>query len=608
MGNNTPSVEKLSLDFRFFWKKNKDPWNESSASWVPYDLQDNIEIEKNFQNFLKNKNYNFSIIGDYIIDFENFLQINKKDQNKQRPIKRDLPLNITNIIRKNRNYISYISSNNRLNIIDKNNLNNLIKGVVECEFKVIPDVNFKIKVTEHLNFFNNEINIEFKIFQDLLSSEINDLSIRLNRENVYSKMYLDNLNHKNFFVTILKIYTEESFLYQELNRILRDGNSKDYELIKYYYTSLLASFEYFSKENAVKLNKILNKNNRKLFRGSYISPEEIKLYTESQNVVRRMDCFLSSTYDIEIAKGFVNDDNKSCLIEIEIPDDNNLYKNLALLKDHSVFSNEKEVLIRSGALIYIKKFETNDKTNLHHIRISLISLKGLKFLISTNEPITEIDLCGKQITDNEVKYIADALQNNTKLNKIVLTGNQIGEKGAEYLACALEKNITLKIINLDENEIGDMGAKYIANALEKNTTLIEVYLSRNIIGKKGAEYLAYALGKNISLNKICLDNNQIGNKGAKYIANHLEKNQSLKSIYLDGNKIGDEGAKYIGKLLEKNQTLQIVYLNFNEIKDSGAKYIFDALGKNKTLNSIYLVKNEININTIYKDKRISYSL
>ena len=598
MGNNTPSVEKLSLDFRFFWKKNKDPWNESSASWVPYDLQDNIEIEKNFQNFLKNKNDNFPIIGDYIIDFENFLQINKKDQNKQRPIKRDLPLNITNIIRKNRNYISYISSNNRLNIIDKNNLNNLIKGVVECEFKVIPDVNFKIKVTEHLNFFNNEINIEFKIFQDLLSSEINDLSIRLNRENVYSKMYLDNLNHKNFFVTILKIYTEESFLYQELNRILRDGNSKDYELIKYYYTSLLASFEYFSKENAVKLNKILNKNNRKLFRGSYISPEEIKLYTESQNVVRRMDCFLSSTYDIEIAKGFVNDDNKSCLIEIEIPDDNNLYKNLALLKDHSVFSNEKEVLIRSGALIYIKKFETNDKTNLHHIRISLISLKGLKFLISTNEPITEIDLCGKQITDNEVKYIADALQNNTKLNKIVLTGNQIGEKGAEYLACALEKNITLKIINLEANEIGDKGAKYIANALEKNTTLKIINLAYNQIGDNGAKHIAWALETNNNLSDLILSSNNIGYKGAMYLAYALEKNKALITISLENNLIGDKGAKYFAYLLGKNKTLITISLKFNQIEDKGAKYITDATEKNQKLNSIIIIGNENGMKTI----------
>ena len=70
------------------------------------------------------------------------------------------------------------------------------------------------------------------------------------------------------------------------------------------------------------------------------------------------------------------------------------------------FKNQKEC----GHVVLLVKFENNDKTNLHHIRISLISLKGLKFLISTNEPITEIDLCGKQITDNEVKYIADALQ------------------------------------------------------------------------------------------------------------------------------------------------------------------------------------------------------
>ena len=586
MGNTYSSSNFQSSFYRFFYKGSDDQSNEY---WVPFDLEDNIKLETCYQNSLQNIESKIIILGDYEYDVEKFLQINRNDRNKLRIIRRVLPSN-TMIIKRND---SHFSSSIKLHLIDENNLSHL--STVECEFKVIPNQEIKFKVAKNMNFFKNKIDIKFESFKDLLSVEINNLSIKLMRENVFSKTYLDKIIEHNFFDFIMKMYEEESFINKELDLILKEGHSNDYDLIKYYYTSLLASFEICSKEYSPKLNKILESNNRKLYRGCSITPDEFKLYSNSENLIMITDNFISTTYDIENAHRDLNYNLKYCMYEIDIPDDKDVNNNLALMTDISFFSNEKKVLIRPGTIFNINKCEINQKSNIYEIKISIVSnsLEELKLFLSTNQTLNTINLSGNQFADCKAKYIADVLEKNYSLKSIDLSWNRIGDIGSKYIADALEKNKTLNIINLSGNIIGKIGAKYLANAIERNQTLKSIDLSENKLGRKGGKAIAIALGKNQTLTSINLNKNQIEDNAARHLGSAIEKNNTLKKISLSENLIGKLGAKHIAYGLEKNHCLKKICLGENQIRKSGAKYIADALGKNTKLQKIYLGQNKI---------------
>ena len=127
--------EFMNLDYlpsteenRFFWKGNDNPFDESTPIWVPYDLSDNQSLETSYQNFIKGIKDKL-IIGDYSYDFKKWMQINIHDICKQRPIKRDLPSNITNIMRKNK-FQELLSGNNIDKIeVNEGNWRNLLYEV-----------------------------------------------------------------------------------------------------------------------------------------------------------------------------------------------------------------------------------------------------------------------------------------------------------------------------------------------------------------------------------------------------------------------------------------------------------------------------------------------
>ena len=520
-------VKQPNTKFRFFWQVNEDSFNESLPKWVPFNSHDNELLEKSYQNFIKGNEIKL-IIDEYTYDFENWIQININDLEIRTPIKRDLASNVTNIFRKNRFQESSIISDNMMinigNILDE----------VECEFKVIPNKNIKFKVPNHLNFFNRRINIEFLKYIELLSNEITQLSIRLNLNNIYQDIYLDKITEKNFFSSILKMYSEESFLYKKVNKILKAGNSDDYILIKYYFISLLASFQFCSQKYCENLKTNLHTSNYKLFWSSKISFEEIKLYTNSKNIFR-INIFLSTSYEKEKAISYL-DENDGCLFEIEIYD-NYCFNNLILMEDHSVFENEKEVVIKSGSLLLIKKFETIE--NHHFCQMSLISdsYQGLKVFIENNKVLNYIDLNSNNLREIGAQHISEALIKDQILTTIYLSGNNLREIGAQHISIALKKNQTLTNINLSSNNLGEIGAKYISEALLENQTLTNINLSSNNLGEIGSKHISEALKKNQTLTNINLSSNNLGEIGSKHISEALKKNQKLIKIYLDKDDI-----------------------------------------------------------------------
>ncbi|CAF3914631.1 unnamed protein product [Rotaria sp. Silwood1] len=103
-----------------------------------------------------------------------------------------------------------------------------------------------------------------------------------------------------------------------------------------------------------------------------------------------------------------------------------------------------------------------------------LDLEGLTFE-NRSSPI--LDLTGFVLTDQDIKNLANALQNNKTLTTLQLDYNKIGDKGVQYLADALKINTTLTTLKVPSNEIGDKGVEYLADALQNNMVNVFSYSS-----------------------------------------------------------------------------------------------------------------------------------
>ena len=102
---NNKSQESQKEYFKFFWRSDPNPWSSpANGTWSPYDEGDNQFLEQQYQMYLKDPKTE-TILGippRYQINFKNWIQINVAKKDLQRPIKRELPSNIVNILRFNR--------------------------------------------------------------------------------------------------------------------------------------------------------------------------------------------------------------------------------------------------------------------------------------------------------------------------------------------------------------------------------------------------------------------------------------------------------------------------------------------------------------------------
>ncbi len=143
-------------------------------------------------------------------------------------------------------------------------------------FDVIKDYNIKLEINSDLCFFkNNEyISMPFEKFISILKDEIKYLG-ELYDLNHSIKKYHELINKADnsdkFFYIIVKMYTMEGYLYKILNQFLRIKQSIHFDKIIFYYTSLLASFEYLKNLNPP--NEIVLDNDLIVHRASKVSED-----------------------------------------------------------------------------------------------------------------------------------------------------------------------------------------------------------------------------------------------------------------------------------------------------------------------------------------------
>jgi len=140
--------------------------------------------------------------------------------------------------------------------------------------------------------------------------------------------------------------------------------------------------------------------------------------------------------------------------------------------------------------------------------------------------------------DDDVTYLAKALQDMSSLQEIQLNLNLFGDRGAQEIALSLWDGPPVRVLGLQANSIADMGVTYFSRSLPHMPALRELRLTMNRVGDAGAVAIAEALPlAGCGLQQLCLGCNVIGNEGAFAFIRALESGVSLRTLALNKNRI-----------------------------------------------------------------------
>lgn len=357
--------------------------NIENAIWSPFERSSALILEEQFKMFQK-KGSDFSkvIIGNYSYDFNDFMQTNIQDPFRRRFIKYDFPHLIPNMERHNRfyndsqaNYSNFGASNTfRWMTLDDmtNNMNNNLY-FSKVTWKVFSNLQFK--VPNQLDFFKGEVLGTLEKYVENMTNEINNLECNTNYDEYLNKI----IDNETFCQQIFLMYTVEGPLYKYLNKSLR--SKKGRTKIKFFYTAMMAAFEYFSNRSWIYLiidNKISKMDDFLLvYRGHDIDEEQIKEYQQKIEIDKNIEfneAFLSTSMIKEKAMCFMNKNSQKMQAIFKIKLFLRNKNEFAYLKYGrlSVFP-EDEILLKSGThLKIIRTKEINDGT--YHISAETVPL------------------------------------------------------------------------------------------------------------------------------------------------------------------------------------------------------------------------------------------
>ena len=575
-------------NYKFFWRSDPDPFSDlQNAMWTPYDEGDCQFLENHYQ--IQSPEVFLGEPPKYKVIFKKMMQINLKETWRQRPIRREIPSNVQNIIRFNRFDADGLNKiQPEIDFFENDNL---------CQFKT----QSRYIRTGLFIMHNNVVNIwilkkfdwfpkippNFKDFLLSLIEEIKNLSQiskYQNSQNGYKYEYeLKGITELNFFEKILKIYTFESFLYREINQILRNSLTKEFQNIKYYYVSLIASVSFYSQNSfkVMERKKIISPNDKVLllYRGGGISENEIETYEKCKYtcIVRQIFEFMSTSLQRNKAELCMRNSKSKmkALYEIEVPIKQKSEENCIIyLGEVSDFPTEEECLIKSGSLLKVEeiKRKENGEVPIWSVKLRLLSSgwKGCDYFVRD---------CKEELF----------LGNNN-------LGN-IDYEDMEELCSAIEKSQTLKILDLRINGLGTMkteNMELLMKALIKNKIITSINFRGNSFGSgktENMEMLMKALIQNETIKVINLEYNDFGTgntKNMEILLKVLSKNKTITSLDLSLNEFGSgkpENMELLMVALSKNEVITSLNLysnNFGSGKTENMEFLMKALSKNQT--------------------------
>ena len=612
---NSESINSVELTFFWAWASNENPWTEDFINWVPYDENECKYLEVCYQKYLNGVKEEV-LIGYYEINFDNFVQLDRTEFNRQRPIKR---------IAKEENFAPSRFSRYQKNL-KQNFKKSQIKTInslqyfkifyypqdVEVDFPIIKSHPLKIKIPKIYNVIDFHKIKNFKTFISLIKEEIETLSKLAKKQNIY-KSIIHDINKDNFFSSIIKMYTKEGYLYNKMQEILYSSILNFYR-IKYFYCSLIASFVFYSKQKNEIIKKNLSANNRIIvFRGGRISKTEIDQFIKGYNYLRIYNNFVSTSLDQDIAKKFlskyntnkkIDDDDFPCFYKIELDfEENERIPYFIPIFEISYFPLEKEILINGGSIGVFKKIEKINDVYYVEMMILPVSFNGYLKILKYDKKIKLLDLTStkKYFDYQTINYLIDLLCSNKAISKLNLDRNFLGEN-EEQLKLIFETlkygGSSINSLSLNSNELGKNPKylKYILEYLTKNPNIQILFMDNNnfLQIQQSVQFLSDVMYQVRFLKEIHLRKNNLGiNNEIEIISKGLKESLSLEIIDLAYNSIGLHSTKILFDALYQIDTLKCINLSWNKINDDGIKYIYPLLQK-ENLRDIDLSRNQIN--------------
>ncbi|CAF1305405.1 unnamed protein product [Adineta ricciae] len=157
-------------------------------------------------------------------------------------------------------------------------------------------------------------------------------------------------------------YTMNSFVYRTLNRALRDNNLQSMYKSRYFICHLYDEIKKRYTETCAFMNSQIS-----VYRGRTMSSDELQMLRANTSKVITTKCFLSATFDQEVAVAFSGMETKaangiSVIFRLIIDAFTNGSISFAPIQNISAMKDEAEVLILPGTVFQVKSVverETN---------------------------------------------------------------------------------------------------------------------------------------------------------------------------------------------------------------------------------------------------------
>jgi Ran GTPase-activating protein (RanGAP) involved in mRNA processing and transport len=279
-----------------------------------------------------------------------------------------------------------------------------------------------------------------------------------------------------------------------------------------------------------------------------------------------------------------------------------------------------------GARLIFEELETN-RTLLHFdIRNNNLSMNharkttnyndtiiGVGDLIARmllkNTTLCTLDISKIEVSDNELRPLAEALVKNRTLAHLKLGGDKYCSTKTKQITDVLHWDCSLIGLDLSNSLLDESGIRKLSEMLRKNNKLRYLNLNWCNLDDKRISIVAEAFKKNRTVSHITLTGNNLTNVGITELADAIQINQNITYFNIGWNKIGDDGAKAIAQTLFDNHTLTYIDISSNEIGDIGGQAMAHALNSNRSLARLDIVfRNKLSSSMLTKLRSIRRNL
>jgi len=377
------------------WQSDADPYKEKDEAkwiWQDYPHESCRILEKALR--LKQE---VADLGDYEVDLKRMLQVNKKDKNRVRRVRKQ-----ANNSDQSR-FMSELPEPVIVGADDKtmNQAFGTVQHFLDYIMKRTPESYSLYQSLKKLSLDSGAV--EFKeIIEEVIGciqkgAEAREKVIKT-RSDPWNQNHISKAEHivyelrqnsrslRDFLETVLKIYTMESFVCYWLNELLRTDNWTEINILTPYLVCLIYTFklpDYTMKYEGGFMNTMLGylmKQRLYLYRGSTLTPEQFAQYDVAKVTHFSWNCVTSTSRSLDVALDFARQSlmkaEKQNLTKIGvifvIETDFGSIEDCEGMIDvakNSKFPHEQEVILAPGTVFELGKIQLNKKNKIYEINL-----------------------------------------------------------------------------------------------------------------------------------------------------------------------------------------------------------------------------------------------